>query len=193
MIKLSLYKTRKGGVVYAPGILFRVISCAFFCVVLFGIVLNMADGLPWHTMIVPVLLALLSFCAASYRESWNFDPANHCVTSVFGIAFFVRKETIPFADILQLELNHFVRGSLPGYEDGQTSKVLKPNKRRNKAMVVFSLHLKDDNMKDIEIIPEKTSQGRTEHAAQVIAAVSGLALVVDRPRDLDMHVGLRDI
>jgi predicted transcriptional regulator len=193
MIKLTLYRTRKGGIIYAPGILFRVISCLFFGVVLVGIVLNLIDGAPWPSMVIPVLLGLLSFCATWYRESWNFDPQKRCVTSVFGVACFVRKETIPFSEIDRLELNHFVRGSVPGYEMGLASKALKPNKRRNKAMVVFSIHLKDDAMRDIEIIPEKTSQGRTEHAAQVIAAISGLALVVDRPRDMDIDVGVRDI
>ncbi len=193
MIKLTIYRTRNDGVAYAPGILFRVISCLFFCVVLIGIVLNIIDGTPWHAMIVPVLLCILSFCATCYRESWSFNPQKRCVTSVFGVACFVRRETIPFSSVSRLELNHFVRGSVPGYEEGPTSKVLKPNKRRNKAMVVFSLHLEDDSMRDIEIIPEKTSQGRTEHAAQVIAAVSGLALVVDRPRDLDIDVGIKDV
>lgn len=192
MIKLTLFRTRKGGVVYAPGIFFRIISLLFFCVVLLGIILNVIDGLPWYTMMIPILLAVLSFSATTYRESWSFDPEARVVTSVFGVACFVRKEVIPFSSIARLELNHFLRGSTPGNEDGPTSKVLKPNKRRNKSMIVFSIHLKDDSMRDIEIIPEKTSQGRTEHAAQAIAAVSGLALVVDRPRDLDTNVNLRN-
>ncbi len=193
MIKLRIYRRKDGSIAYAPGILFRAMCIAFFAIVAVGIALNVADQSPWYTMILPVFLALVTLAGASYREEWYFDPKKQTVTSIFGVACFTKKEVIPYADISRLEINHFVRGSVPGFENGQTSKVLKPNKRRNKAMVVFTIRLKDNEMRDIEIIPEKTSQGRTEQAAQAIAAVSGLALVVDRPRDMDTNVSLHDI
>ncbi|MFA6688943.1 MAG: hypothetical protein WCS18_05635 [Sphaerochaetaceae bacterium] len=192
MIRLTIFKKRDGRIVYAPDMMFRILSALFFIAVVGGIVINVAEHVSGKALIIPSLLAILSLCAVCYRESWTFDPVGRTVRSVFGIAWFVRTETIPYASIARLELNHFVRGSVPDYEDA-ASKVLKPNKRRNKAMVVFSLHLTDDSMRDIEIIPEKTSQGRTESAAQAIAAISGLPLSSDRPRDMDLNVGIRDI
>jgi predicted transcriptional regulator len=60
-------------------------------------------------------------------------------------------------------------------------------------MLVLSLKLKDDQVRTIEIIAEKTSGGRTESALQALAAVSGLPMYVDRPRDLDLKVSYKDL
>jgi hypothetical protein len=85
----------------------------------------------------------------------------------------------------RLELTHFVRGS--------SDKNAKPTKRRLRAMMVLSLRLKDDQVKTIEVIAEKTSGGRTESSLQAIAAVTGLPMYVDRPRDLDLDVSYKDL
>jgi predicted transcriptional regulator len=58
-------------------------------------------------------------------------------------------------------------------------------------MIVLSLRFDEDTVKDLEIIQEKSSGGRTERAAQALSAATGLALFVDRPRDLDINVGLQ--
>ncbi|MDD2406216.1 MAG: hypothetical protein PHU24_07175, partial [Sphaerochaetaceae bacterium] len=73
-------------------------------------------------------------------------------------------------------ITHFVRGGTTG----DTSVI---PKGRNKAMVVFSIVLNDDTKRDVEIIPEKTSAGRTEKAAQAIAAAMNLPFYADREYD----------
>ncbi len=60
-------------------------------------------------------------------------------------------------------------------------------------MIVFSLSLGEEDKRDIEIIAERTSGGRTESAVQAISAVTGLPLFVDRPRDLDLNVSYKDM
>ena len=65
-------------------------------------------------------------------------------------------------------------------------------KKKKKAMVVFALEMQDDTTHTIEIIPERTSWGRTEHAAQDISSATGLALDVDRPIDRDLNVTMRE-
>jgi predicted transcriptional regulator len=59
-------------------------------------------------------------------------------------------------------------------------------------MLVLSLKLKDDQVRTIEIIAEKTSGGRTESALQAIAAVLAFRCM-DRPRDLDLKVSYKDL
>ncbi|PKL11763.1 MAG: hypothetical protein CVV52_12710 [Spirochaetae bacterium HGW-Spirochaetae-8] len=60
-------------------------------------------------------------------------------------------------------------------------------------MVVFSLILTDGNTKDIEIIAERTSAGKTEQAALAIATHCGFDFVKDRDVDVVQQVTVRDL
>ena len=183
MVRLGT-RTTKRGITYAVSLGFR-LSCwilAFFLV--WGLALNVREGVPLSSMIHMVFLALFVLMGALFRDTWTFDVHARTIYSFYGFACIGKKEQFSFSEVERLELNHFVRGSI--------NKDAKPTKRRLKAMVVFSLRLKDDSVRDIEIIPEKTSGGRTEASISAICAVTGLSLFVDRPRDLDLQVGLRD-
>jgi predicted transcriptional regulator len=135
----------------------------------------------WHLM----AMAFFALIGALYRDSWYFDTNRRVVTSFYGFGLFGVKHTYSFDTIEKIELTHFVRGSV--------DKDAKPTKRRLKAMVVLSIRLDEDTVKDLEIIAEKSSGGRTESSAQAISAATGLGLFVDRPRDLDINVGLKDL
>lgn len=60
-------------------------------------------------------------------------------------------------------------------------------------MLVFSLHMHDDSTKDIEILPERTSAGRTEAAAQALALIMDLPFHADREPDIYQSVSVRDV
>jgi hypothetical protein len=146
---------------------------------------NIAEGVRLITMPhIPVLI-LLSLAGTLYRDSWYFNTQDNTVTSIYGFAWICKRETFSFSEVERLELTHFVRGS--------SDKNAKPTKRRLRAMMVLSLRLKDDQVKTIEVIAEKTSGGRTESSLQAIAAVTGLPMYVDRPRDLDLNVSYKDL
>ena len=183
MVRHSTKKT-KTGISYSVSLVFTA-SCWVFALFLFwGLAMNADEGVSLLSMWHLILLLIFSLAGALFRDSWVFDVDKGEVRSFYGVGPFGKRETILFGEISHLSLEHFVRGS--------TDKDAKITKRRFKAMVVVTLHLEDEGSRDIEIIPEKTSGGRTEAALQAISAVSGLSLYVDRPRDMDMHVGLRD-
>ncbi len=182
MVRHATRKTREG-ISYSVSLGFSLSCWAFALFLLWGLVINVADGVSLLSMWHLILLFLFSLTGALFRDSWTFDSEKGEVRSFYGVGPFGKSETIPFCEIANLRLEHFVRGS--------SDKDAKPTKRF-KAMMVFSLSLKDESSRDIEIIPERASGGRTEAAIQAISAVSGLALYVDRPRDMDLHVGLRD-
>ncbi len=183
MVRHATRKTKEG-ISYSVSLGFSLSCWAFTLFLLWGLVINVGDGVALLSMWHLILLFLFSLTGALFRDSWAFDSEREEVRSFYGVGPFGKSETIPFSEISHLSLEHFVRGS--------TDKDAKPTKRRFKAMLVFSLSLKDESSRDIEIIPERTSGGRTESSVQAISAVSGLSLYVDRPRDMDLHVGLRD-
>ncbi|MBI9095699.1 MAG: hypothetical protein JEY71_12525 [Sphaerochaeta sp.] len=183
MVRHATKKT-KIGISYSVSLPFTLSCWGFTLFLLWGLVLNTVEGVSLLSMWHLVLLLLFSLTGALFRDSWVFDTEMREVRSFYGIGPVGKREVIPFSEVSHLSLEHFVRGA--------TNKDAKPTKRRFKAMVVFTLCLKDESSRDIEIIPESTSGGRTEAAVQAIAAVSGLPLYIDRPRDLDLQVGLRD-
>lgn len=173
------------GIVYGITRTFHILCLVFTLFLIWGLSLNLSEGVRLSTMPhIPILL-LLSLAGTLYRDSWYFNTQDNTVTSIYGFAWICKRETFSFSEVERLELTHFVRGS--------SDKDVKPTKRRLKAMLVLSLKLKDDQVRTIEIIAEKTSGGRTEAALQAIAAVSGLPMYVDRPRDLDLKVSYKDL
>jgi len=183
MVRHATKKTKEG-ISYTVSLTFTLSCWTFALFLLWGLAINAGEGVALVSMWHLILLFLFSLAGALFRDSWVFDTEKGEVRSFYGVGPFGKRETIPFSEVSHLSLEHFVRGS--------TDKDAKTTKRRFKAMVVFTLSLKDESARDIEIIPEKTSGGRTEAAIQAISAVSGLSLYVDRPRDMDLHVGLRD-
>ena len=183
MVRHATRKTKEG-ISYSVSLVFTLSCWAFALFLLWGLTINVREGVSLGSMWHLVLLFLFSLVGALFRDTWAFDTENGEVRSFYGIGPFGKSENILFDEVSHLSLEHFVRGS--------TDKDAKPTKKRFKAIVVFSLQLKDDSSRDIEIIPEKSSGGRTEAAIQAISYVSGLPLTVDRPRDMDLYVGLKD-
>lgn len=183
MVRHAIRKN-KNGISYSVSLTFSLACWALTLFLLWGLALNVTEGVSLLSMWHIILLFLFSLMGAIFRDSWDFDTESQEVRSFYGFGPFGKKETIAFSDVSHLSLEHFVRGS--------TDKDAKPTKRRFRAMMVFSLNLNDESSRDIEIIPERTSGGRTEAALQAIAAVSGLPLSIDRARDMDLDVGLRD-
>ncbi len=184
--KMMRHSTKKikDGISYTVSLTFSAACWALTLFVFWGLALNVREGVPLISMWHLCLLFLFSLLGAIFRDSWVFDTQNQIIRSFYGFGPFGKHEAIPFDEVSHLALEHFVRGSV--------DKDAKPTKRRFKAMMVFSLCLKDESSRDIEIIAEKSSGGRTEAAVQAIAAVTGLSLSIDRPRDMDLDVGLRD-
>lgn len=176
---------KSDGIAYGITHYFHIVCALFSLFLIWGLSVNLKEGVRLITMPhIPVLL-LLSLAGSVYRDTWYFNTHDNTITSIYGFAWICKRETLSFSTVQRLELTHFVRGS--------SDKDAKPTKRRLKAMIVFSVKLKDDQVRTIEIIPEKTSGGRTESSVQAIAAVSGLAMYVDRPRDLDLNVSYKDL
>jgi hypothetical protein len=179
MIRLDAHKTKEG-VAYRVGTFRRILLGSVFAFLLWGIVLYLREGDSVRSLSIPIAMAVLCFLAFSYRETWLFLPRERKVVSLFGFGPFVKREEFPYERIERLEITHFVKDT----EDPKA----KPGRRKQKPMIVFSILLSGQEEKTIEVIPEHTSLGRTESAAQVIAAISGLALMVDRPRDMDISI-----
>ena len=183
MVRHAVKKTKEG-ISYTVSLVFTLSCWALTLFLAWGLALNMSEGVPLASMWHIVLLCLFSFVGALFRDSWVFDTEKGEVRSFYGFGPLGKREDIPFSAVSHLSLEHFVRGS--------TDKDAKPTKKRFKAIMVFSICLEDESSRDIEIIAEKSSGGRTEAAIQAISAVTGLPLLIDRPRDMDLDVGLRD-
>ncbi|MBG0767248.1 hypothetical protein [Sphaerochaeta halotolerans] len=184
MVRHATY-IKPNGIQYRVTNMFHGI-CGFFSLFLiWGLVLNLSEGVSLFSMIHILILLLLTLAGTFYRDTWIFNKQDQIITSIYGFGPLCRREQFTFSEVHQLELTHFVRGT--------TDKDAKPTKRRFRAMIVFSLSLGENDTRDIEIIAEKTSAGRTESAVQAISAVTGLPLYVDRPRDLDLHVSYKDM
>lgn len=173
------------GIQYRVTNMFHGMSGFFSLFLIWGIVLNISEGVSLLSMTHILILLVLTLAGTFYRDTWVFDKQEQRITSIYGFGPICKREQFAFSEVHQLELNHFVRGT--------TDKDAKPTKRRFRAMLVFSLNLGEDEKRDIEIIAEKTSGGRTESAVQAISAVTGLPLFVDRPRDLDLNVSYKDM
>ncbi|WP_320129467.1 hypothetical protein [uncultured Sphaerochaeta sp.] len=183
MIRHTTGKQKKG-IIFRIAPSFTIICGLFTLYIIWGLSYSLQDGIPLNSMWHLVVMALLAALGALYRDSWSFDSEQKTISSFYGFGFIGKKAEYSFDEIERIELTHFVRGSV--------DKDAKPTKRRLKAMVVLSLRFENDSVKDLEIIQEKSSGGRTEAAAQALSAATGLGLYVDRPRDLDLKVGLRD-
>lgn len=135
---------------------------------------------------IPLLFLLICLVGIGYREEWNFDRETRKVSSLIGVFFIVRKREYSCDDIQAVEISHFTRG--------YRSQPKKAGDRgRNKSMTVFSLRMTDDQLKQIEIIPERTSRGRVHNNAVAIASFMNLPFSADRDYDKVNAVQLSDL
>jgi len=185
-MRMMLKQTKDGQAVYAIQNLYRVVYGIFCVAIGFGVFTTLREKTFDTASIIPLLLFLVGLAGLTYRETWIFDAHRQIVRSVFGVAVFVKTTELPFDQIEALEINHFVRGRL------QTGPDIVP-KGRNKSMVVFSIVTNDNNRRDIEIISEKESGGKTEAAAKAIAEAMGFAFRADREYDNIQKMTLRDL
>ena len=183
MVRHTTY-LHKSGISYKVTKIFHILCGIFLCFLTWGFLLSVSEGVPVSSMLHIVLLQLLALGGVVYQDSWFFDIEEQKITSIYGFGPFCKKESYAFDEVERLEITHFVRGL--------TDTGAKPTKRRLRSMIVFSLRLTHDRIKDIEIIAEKVSGGRTEASFGRIGSVTKLPLYMDRPQDLDLHVSYKD-
>lgn len=152
----------------------------------YGFVTVLNDGSFGGSSLIPLFFLLLGVAGLGYRESWEFNPGSGTITYTIGAYLFVKRRSYTAEAVERLDISHFVRGKSPTEVDA------KP-RGRNKAMVVFSLHMNDSSVKDIEILPERASAGKTESSAQYLASIMDLPFHADREVDTVQAVTMRDI
>lgn len=166
----------------------RYIRGVFLLITLFlswGLILNIKEGVSIRSMIHIIVLLVFTIIGVLYRDGWSFDVADRTITSWWGIGPWVKRESFSFDEVVRLDLSHFIRGS------NQDGKILP--KRRQKAMVVFSIILTEERQKTVQVIPERSSSGRIEAAFDRIAIFTELPAKIDRPRDVDLPLRMKDL
>lgn len=149
-----------------------------------GFITVLRDDTLTASALFPLALLLVSLAGLGYRESWTFDPATGTISHGTGLFVLFKRGSFPAGDVSRVELSHFVRGRM--------DNAARP-RGRNKAMLVFSLRMVDGSSKDIEIVPEHSSAGRTEAVANRVADLMHLPFHADRERDTIREVSVRDI
>ncbi|MFA7560210.1 MAG: hypothetical protein WCY61_05775 [Sphaerochaeta sp.] len=150
-----------------------------------GLLLYLSEGVSFFSMIHIVVLLLLSIVGVLYRDGWTFDNTTQTASSWWGFGPWLKKETFAYSMIIRLELNHFIKGSA---EAGTNLP-----KRRQKAMVLFELILTEERTRTVQVIAERTSSGRVEAAFNRIAHYTNLPARIDRPREVDLPLTMKDL
>ncbi len=162
-----------GSLSYGLSLLGRFFYGLFCLILIIGFISVIKDDGFTKGAFIPIFLFLLSLGGAGYRENWLFNPAEGSVESKIGFLFWTKKGNYRLSDINRITIRHFVRGN-PSIDPAVKGR------GKNKAMVIFSLEFKDNSAKDIEIIGERVSGGRSEGAALKIATVMGIPFWQDR-------------
>ena len=186
MMRMRLKQYGDGTARYAIGNGTRWIYGLFSLAMSYGLMTVILDRSFTVATWFPLLLLLLGLLGLGYREGWEFNPNTQTIFYTFGFYLFIRRERFDARSVQRIEITHFVRGRSPLEAHAQS-------RGRNKAMVVFSLHMADDSVKDVEIIPERSSGGSSERAAQVIAALMDIPFHADREPDVVQSVSFRDL
>ncbi len=186
MMSMRLQRKGKNLLQYSVSQVNKISYAIFTIVLIVGLFSIPIESLFSTRSIIPFIFLIISLLGLGYTEKWEFDANNKEIRSIHGVFFIVKRESIPFSQILSLEINHFTRG----YQE-QSSK--KGDRGRNKSMTIFSIRLLDDSVKQIEIIPERVSHGRTHQAAYTIAQDMNLPFAADREFDSINKVELSDI
>ncbi|MFA5570670.1 MAG: hypothetical protein ACOX0W_05240 [Sphaerochaetaceae bacterium] len=154
----------------------RLFFLLFSAVIGIGLASVMRDDSLGYTSLFPLALLIIGLFGSGYIEKWTFDSSLQRITYNFGWFIPFKTEVYEHALIKRIEITHFVKGSHP------TDSEAKP-RGRNKAFVVFALRFNDDTTKSIEIMPERSSGGKLETAAHLLASQMDLPLFVDREID----------
>ena len=186
MLRMRFRKLADGTARYGVSGWYRWVYGLFCLLIGTGFFTVLRDGTFSGAALIPVILFLISLLGLGYRERWIFDPQQGRISYGIGIFFLFRRASFPVESVRRIEITHFVRGRSPLDTEARP-------RGRNKAMVVCSLRMQDDSTRDIEILAEHTSAGRTETAAQAIAALMDLPYHADREPDVARTVSVRDL
>ncbi len=162
--------------IYGPSIIFRVLCGVFFLFLTLGFVAVVTSGEMNAVAIVPIVVDVLLLLCLIYRDSWVFDNDTRTIEYIWGLGPFVKRMHFKYSDIERIEVTHFIKG-IPEGSEKQTPSW------RHRAQVVMALRMDEDEKHELEIMGEKKSGGKLERNASWLAAFTGLALYIDRPRD----------
>jgi hypothetical protein len=185
MMGMKLHKKSEKEMNYNISQVHKISYALFSLVMLIGLFSAPLSTMFTFRSIIPLFFLLISLTGLGYREKWEFDAIKREVRSINGVFFIVKREIIPFDKISHIEISHFTKGF-------QQPKKL-GDRGRNKSMTVFSIRLVDDSVRQIEIIPERVSHGRTHQVAYVIAHDMNLPFKADREYDTINPVELSDL
>ena len=169
---------KKDIAVYGPSRVLKIVCGLFAFFILVGFLIVFAEEGWSNSDILPLIITFLLLLVALYRDNWIISNRDKAFISVWGFGPFVKKNIYPYEQIKRLELTHFVKGIHGSMEQKATLT--------HKAYCVLSIKMKgeEEDKHDIEIIPEKSSAGKLERLALLMAAYSGLEYYVDRPREV---------
>ncbi|MGN0906714.1 MAG: hypothetical protein ACI4NM_06155 [Bullifex sp.] len=175
-------REKRNQAVYGPSRILRVVCALFATFISVGFLIAMSeDG--WNmSYVFPLILALLAFLIALYRDEWIMDNDGKCFTCIWGLGPFVSRKSYPYDDIKRIELTHFVKGIHPGMEQKATLT--------HRPFCVLSIRMKgdEDEKHDLEIMSERASAGKLERLAPLMAAYTGLEYYVDRAREVKTDI-----
>lgn len=180
--------SRGPSLVYAASPLGKVLYLALLALLVWGMA---TQGGPFP--VAAAVIAALCLAGVLYVEVWVFDSAAGEVRSFFGVWPFVRRSVHRFSDVECLSISHFTKGVSPAQEGHEAGGPPPRRRAGRRPMLTFALRLSGGAEVPIEIIEEGRSAGRTEADARAIAGLTGLRLVVDRPRDAGPLLRVSDI
>lgn len=186
MLRMHFRNLPDGSARYAVAPHHRWIYGLFSLLMGIGFLSVLRDGSFSGASLFPLALLLVSLAGLGYRESWVFDPAQRTISYGLGCYVLFKRDRLSAEDVQRVEITHFVRGRSPAEAHARP-------RGRNKAMLVFSLRMVDGTTKDIEILPEHSSAGRTEAIAHQVAKLMDLPFHADRERDIIRQVSVRDL
>lgn len=108
----------------------------------------------------PIVLTSICVLASVYDERWIFDADTRTVTRRRGLLAFARSESIRFADIEELYVSHFVKGSPSHFPKGKVGDF-----RRHQ--VTLYLWMKSGERRTIETRPSDHALDLVETAREI--------------------------
>lgn len=175
-------KEKKDIAVYGPSKILKLLCGIFALFIFIGFLIALSEEGWQSSDILPLIILFMLLLVALYRDEWIISNRDRAFISIWGFGPFVKKSKYSYDDIKRVELTHFVKGIHSSMEQKATIT--------HKAYCVLSIKMKgeDEEKHDIEIIPEKSSAGKIERLAPLMAAYAGLEYFVDRPREVKVDI-----
>lgn len=175
-------KRGKDVLIYGPSRAFRILCLFFIIFIAAGFFIVISESGWSSSLTIPLLVVLVLILSLLYRDEWVIDNRRALFISIFGIGPFVKRCEYRYEDIRRIEVVHFIKG-LPDDTDEKPSF-------KHRAFIVLRIKLKgaDDEVHQLEIMPEKSSGGKLERIANLLSAYTGLELYIDRPRDESVNL-----